>query len=79
MFDYNKCMTKKNITIEDLAKMVKEGFDKTATVEQVENLESWVKVKFDRVEKDLTFIKGQLADVVHRSDFEKLEGRVAYL
>ena len=56
----------KNITINELAAMVKGGFD-------------GVDRKFERVEKDLTFIKGQLADVVHQSEFDKSEGRVEYL
>jgi hypothetical protein len=54
------------ITIDKLAEMVQKGFagqDK----------------KFDDLKKDLTFIKGQLADVVHQSEFDKLEGRVEYL
>ena len=54
------------ITIDKLAEMVQKGFtgqDK----------------KFDDLKKDLTFIKGQLADVVHQSEFNKLEGRVEYL
>lgn len=58
----------KNITIDELAKMVKDGFDNAATKEQ-----------FEDVKRDLTFIKGQLADVVHQSEFDKLEGRVEYL
>ena len=56
----------KNITIEDLAEMVQKGFagqDK----------------RFDKIENDLIIIKGQLADVVHKSEFDKLESRVEYL
>jgi protein-arginine kinase activator protein McsA len=63
------------ITIDKLAEMVQKGFSgqdekfgKIATKEQLED-----------VKRDLTFIKGQLADVVHQSEFDKLEGRVEYL
>ncbi len=72
-------MAKKNITIDDLAKMIKEGFDKTVTLVQFESQTEIFNKKFDKIEKDLTFIKGQLADVVHKSDFNKLESRVEYL
>jgi len=62
----------KNITIDRLAEMVQTGFSditgKMATKQQ-----------FEDVKKDLTIIKGQLADVVHQSDFNKLESRVEYL
>jgi len=58
----------KKITIDQLAEMVQKGFEKTASKEQ-----------FDKIEKNLTYIKGQLADVVHQSEFDRLEGRVEYL
>ena len=61
-------MAKKNITIDELAAMVKKGFDKTASKEQL-----------DKVEKDLAIIKSQLAGVVYKPDFDKLEMRVEYL
>lgn len=60
----------KRITIDNLAVMVQKGFS-----EQSETLNK----RFDKIEKDLTIIKGQLVDVVHRSDFDKLENRVEYL
>lgn len=76
----------KKITIDKLAKMIKKGFDKTATVEQVkgleeriDGLESWAKGRFDKVDKDLKIIKERLTNVVYKSDFEKLERRVKYL
>ena len=56
------------ITIDKLAEMVKKGFDNAATKQQ-----------FEDVKRDLTFIKGQLADVVRQSEFDKLEGRVECL
>ena len=39
-------MTKKRITIDDLAIIVQKGFEKTASREQLENLED----KFDKLE-----------------------------
>jgi len=62
----------KNITIDQLAEMVQRGFSdmtgKMATKQQFEN-----------VKKDLTIIKSQLAGVVYKPDFDKLEIRVEYL
>ena len=56
----------KNITIDQLAEMVQTGFTGQDR-------------KLDKIEKDLTIIKGQLADVVHQSEFNSLESRVEYL
>jgi len=61
-------MAKKNLTIDDLAVMIKKGFDNTVTI-----------ARFEKVEKDLTIIKSQLAGVVYKPDFDKLEMRVEYL
>jgi len=62
----------KNITIDELAQMVQNGFSditgKMATKQQ-----------FEDVKKDLIIIKGQLAGVVYKPDFDKLEMRVEYL
>ena len=63
-------MAKKNITIDDLAVMMKNSFDG-----QTEFLNK----RFKKVEKDLTIIKSQLAGVVYKPDFDKLEMRVEYL
>lgn len=63
-------MAKKNITINDLAVMMKNSFDGQAEI---------VNKRFDKVEKDLTIIKSQLAGVVYKPDFDKLEMRVEYL
>ena len=46
-------MAKKNITIDQLAVMIKKGFDKTASVEQVDNLKKWAEGRFDKIEKVL--------------------------
>ena len=70
---YNKNMTDKKITIEDLAVMVKNGFDKTSTKEQFDGLEKRV----GNIEKDVKSIKDTLESVVGRSD--KLETRVDFI
>lgn len=59
-------MVKKNITIDDLAIMVQKGFDGQDN-------------RFSKIEKDLSIIKGQLAGVIYKPDFDKLEMRVEYL
>lgn len=75
-------MAKKNITIDQLAVMVKKGFDKTASVEMVkdsfenadgkiDNLKKWAEGRFDRIEKLL--IEEQNRKI------EKLESRIEYL
>lgn len=69
----------KKITIDDLAKMIKNGFDNTITKAEFKNEAEKVNNRFDKVEKDLTIIKGQLVGVVYKSEFEKLESRVEYL
>jgi hypothetical protein len=66
-------MAKKNITIDELAVMVQKGF-----AEQTEKF-TGIGGRFDKVEKDLSIIKSQLAGVVYRPDFDKLESRVEYL
>ena len=63
-------MAKKNLTIDNLAVMMKNSFDGQAEI---------VNKRFDKVEKDLSIIKSQLAGVVYRPDFDKLESRVKYL
>lgn len=76
-------MKKKNITIDDLAIMVKKGFDGTAKKEQVENvekqvdnLEKWTKHRFDNIDRELKSIRKQLTGVVYRYELEHLESRV---
>jgi len=53
----------KKITIEKLAEMIANGFEGNDK-------------RFDKIESDLTIIKGQLVDVVHKSEFDKLENRI---
>jgi hypothetical protein len=50
-----KNKSKKNITIDQLAQMVQKGF-----TEQTEKFTELLETKFNKVEKDLTIIKGQL-------------------
>lgn len=59
-------MAEKQITINQLAKMIKKGFDNTATKEQVDNLEKDAKVIKERlggVEKRLENVEGRLEKV----------------
>jgi len=64
-------MMKKKITIEDLARMVKRGFDETAKRNEVN-------LRFDKIEERLEKIeKLILAD--HRRRIEKLEVEVKEL
>jgi predicted component of type VI protein secretion system len=72
-------MAKRKITIEDLARMVKKGFDETAKEEQVINLEKWAKRRFDNIDRELEKIRKQLTGIVYRHEFEKLEARVKNL
>lgn len=76
-------MPKKGITIDDLARMVKEGFDETARKDDLMVLQSdvasfqkWTMRRFDLIDTDLKIIKKQLDRVVFRHEFEKLETRV---
>lgn len=65
------------ITIDKLAKIINDGFN--GQMEYMEKRFTGQDKKFEDLKKDLTFIKGQLADVVHQAEFDKLEGRVEYL
>ncbi|MCK4454185.1 hypothetical protein KAU51_02465 [Candidatus Parcubacteria bacterium] len=59
-------MANENITIEDLAGMIKRGFDK-------------VDERFDLVDNRLERIETRLENLVHKNEFEKLEMRVKIL
>ncbi|MFY9461681.1 MAG: hypothetical protein WAP51_00570 [Candidatus Sungiibacteriota bacterium] len=76
-------MAKRKVTIEDLARMVKRGFDETATKEdlksvnqRIESFEKWAVRRFDMVDLKLREIDKKLRNVVYRHEFEALEGRV---
>jgi cell division septum initiation protein DivIVA len=73
-------MAKKNITIDDLAKMIKEGFDKTATLEQLDNVEKDVAV----IKRDITVLKNDVKEIKYdlkgtTKQADKLEVRVDYV
>jgi len=63
--DIMKLMKKKNITIEDLAKMVQKGFLETAKKVEVDK-------RFDKIENNLERIE-KLLIAEHRRRIEKLE------
>ena len=63
--------------------MVSKGFEETAKIEQVENLngkvenlEKWEKMRFDNVDRELKEIRKQLTGVVYRHEFDQLQDRV---
>ncbi len=64
-------MKKKNITIEDLARMVQKGFSETAKRKEVDRRFDGVDKRLDRIEK--------LLIVDHRQRIEKLEMEVKNL
>jgi len=71
-------MKKKNITIDDLARMVKKGFDETAKKIDVDGQFKAVDKRFDIIEDRLDKIeKLILAD--HKRRIEKLETEVKEL
>lgn len=76
-------MKKKNITIDDLAVMINNGFEKTATKEQFEKLDLRmikVEVRLDNLEDEVSEIrKHQIAHTIYRDEFEKLQKRVVAL
>jgi len=78
-----KIMAKRKVTIEDLARMVKRGFDETATKseiksleERIESLGKWATHRFNLIDIKLLTIDKKLRNVVYRPEFESLEGRV---
>ncbi len=52
-------MANKNITIEDLALVVQKGFEKTATKEQLEKLET----KVDKIDERLKSVEDKLENI----------------
>ena len=63
-------MVKSKITIDDLAGIVKRGFD---------NADEKVNARFDKVDARLDRIEKKLEGVVYLREFEKLEERVKFL
>jgi hypothetical protein len=84
-------MTKNTTTtIDDLAKMINEGFKTTATKEDVAALRTEMNEKFDSVETRLDHLDARVgrieADVhtlrdemVHRQEFQDILDRVKYI
>lgn len=69
-------MTKKNITINDLAVMVQKGFDNTATKGQFENLE----IRMNNLENEMNIVrKHQITHTIYRDEFENLEVCIKYI
>lgn len=64
-------MAKKSVTIDQLAVVVKRGFDKTATIEHVDKRFEHIDKRFDKIEKIILDDYG--------SRIEKLEMKVEYL
>ena len=62
-------MPRQKITIDDLARMVKEGFDEMARKDALEAFQRWTMRRFDVIEGDLKIIKKQLTGVVYRHEF----------
>ena len=65
-------MAKKNTTIDDLAVIMKNSFDGQAEIfnKRFDNQTEFLNKKFKKIDESLTIIKGQLADVVHKSDLK---------
>ncbi len=79
-------MTKKKITIEDLAGMVKRGFDQTATKADLEKvqmdlkeLEAKVDAGFASTNKSIRVLGGEMAEVHVREKEQRHEERVRAL
>ena len=67
-------MKSENITIDKLAEMVNNGFEKTATKDQLEKID----LRLGKVENKLDKIKKSILDD-HKDRIEKLESKVTYL
>jgi hypothetical protein len=82
--------TNNHITIDDLARMINEGFKSTATKEDVAALRSAMNEKFDMVNSHLDNLDARVgrieADVhvlreemVHRQEFQDALDRITYI
>ena len=74
-------MDKDKTTTEDLARMVKGGFDEISDkmdikFQKVDDRLNHIDARMGRMEADLEQIKGE---IVYKFQFEDLEGRVKYL
>jgi hypothetical protein len=71
------------ITIDDLARMINEGFKSTATKDDVKGMEGRLTTRLDhldarvgRIEADVHALRDEM---VHRREFEDVLDRVTYL
>ena len=71
-------MENKEITIEDLARMIQEGFRETAKKEEVNTQFKEVNVRFDKIENRFEKIE-KLLLAEHQRRIEKLETEVKEL
>ena len=71
-----KIMAKKKITIEDLARMIKRGFDEAARSDEVNERQKWASKRLEFIDVELKAIRKQLTGVVYRHEFEGLESHV---
>jgi len=77
-------MAKTNITtIEDLARMINEGFKSTATKDDVKGVEERLTTRLDhldarvgRIEADVHTLRDE---IVHRQEFQDVLDRVKYI
>ena len=70
-------MKKQTVTIEHLAQMVQKGFNHVdEQFKHVDERFEHVDERFNRIDRDLKAIHKELADVVHRREFDRLEERV---
>jgi hypothetical protein len=64
------------VTIDKLAIMVKKGFDKVSTKEEIKDLKDNFEGRFNKIDNHLKVIDGKLNNIVYRNEFEKLENKV---
>lgn len=87
---YNKTMARKKVTIEDLAVMVKKGFDQTANrdevnkrFEQVDKHFVSIERRLDHVDARLSYVERDVAEIrkhfVYRDEFEDALARIRLL
>lgn len=72
-------MSNKETTIEDLAVMIKQGFDNTASKNDLNELRNEMTGRFGSVEESLDKIEMKLDNVAYRFEVQALEQRVKRL
>ncbi|MBI2406578.1 MAG: hypothetical protein HYV25_03290 [Candidatus Harrisonbacteria bacterium] len=77
-------MPKSKVTIEDLARMVQEGFgaltgEMNSRFDDIVQWRKFVNGRFDVIEIELMDIKKRLDEVIYRREFEVLKDRVERL